>query len=266
MSSPVDVSTALGIYLDLVDTHAPGLVEGLYVVGSYALDDWQPGRSDIDVVVVTAEPASDGDAGMLRTVHALLAEALPLPHIDGPYVAWGDLVVEPATGLHRPWVLDGTLHHDGDCFEINPVTWYTLANHGVTVRGPAAATLGIPTDTEARVRFVVQNLQTYWVAVADGIDAICALPEHDPFEAAALEWCVLGPLRLHFTAFTGGVTSKCGAGEYGREVAPSEFGPLLRDALAVRVGHGGTTASTDRMRETVALIRWVVDEATRAAG
>lgn len=142
------------------------------------------------MVVVTAEPATDDDAGVLRTVHALLAETQPRPHIDGPYLAWGDLVVEPAS------------------FEINPVTWYTLATYGVTVRGPSAATLAIPTDTEARVRLVVQNLQGYWTAVADGIDAIGALPDHDPFEAAALEWCALGALRLHFTAFNGGVTSK----------------------------------------------------------
>ena len=65
-------------------------------------------------------------------------ERQPQPHIDGPYLAWGDLIAAPGTGLHRPWTLDGELHHDGDCFEINPVTWYTLATYGVTVRGPGS--------------------------------------------------------------------------------------------------------------------------------
>ena len=59
----MDVATALGTYLEIVDSTAPGLVEGLYVVGSYALDDWQPGRSDIDIVAVLAEPATDEDFG-----------------------------------------------------------------------------------------------------------------------------------------------------------------------------------------------------------
>ncbi|MGZ6986890.1 MAG: nucleotidyltransferase domain-containing protein, partial [Ilumatobacteraceae bacterium] len=70
----MDVAAALGTYLEIVDSVAPGMVEGLYVVGSFALDDWQPGRSDIDIVAVTAEPATDEDFGSLRTVHALLAE------------------------------------------------------------------------------------------------------------------------------------------------------------------------------------------------
>ena len=209
----MDVATALGTYLDIVDSVAPGLVEGLYVVGSYALGDWTEGTSDIDIVAVTAEPATDDDFGSLRTVHALLEEQ-PLPFIDGPYLAWGDLLIEPATGLHRPWVLDGRLRHDGECFEINPITWYTLATYGVTVRGPAVESLGIPIDIEARIRFVVDNLQGYWRGVADGVAAACARAEPPAFSAADLVWCALGPLRLHYTAFTGDVTSKRGAGEH----------------------------------------------------
>ena len=264
----MDAATALGAYLDIVDSEAPGLVEGLYVVGSYALGDWLPDRSDIDIVAVTPEPATDEDAAQLRLVHALLAERQPMPSIDGPYVAWGDLVVEPATGLHRPWVLDGELHHDGDCFEINPVTWYTLATYGVAVRGPAPDVLGIPTDVEARVRFVVQNLQSYWTSVAGEVASACALPEPPSFDAASLEWCALGALRLHYTAFTGDVTSKCGAGEYGLEVAPREFHEVLRAALHLRK-HGGAsgdgTAPVELMRQAADLIRWTVDEVTRAA-
>jgi hypothetical protein len=132
----MDVASALGTYLEIVDSNAPGMLEGLYVVGSFALDDWHEDRSDIDIVAVLAEPATDEDFGVLRTVHALLDERQPQPNIDGPYLAWGDLIAAPATGLHRPWTLAGDLHHDGECFEINPVTWYTLATYGVTVRGP----------------------------------------------------------------------------------------------------------------------------------
>jgi hypothetical protein len=258
----MDVAEALGTYLQIVDDTAPGLVEGLYVVGSYALDDWKPGRSDIDIIAVTAEPATDADFGTLGTAHALLAEHPELPDIDGPYLAWADLTIAPATGLHRPWSLRGELHHDGECFEINPVTWYTLATYGVTVRGPAPDALNIWLDTEARVRFVVDNLDSYWHQVADSVVAASADPSH-AFTLDAFEWCALGALRLHYTAFTGDVTSKRGAGEYGLVVTPERMHDTLRAALHSHATGTGE-ATPELMLGAADVISWTVNEVRQA--
>jgi hypothetical protein len=243
------------MYLEIVDSAAPGLLEGLYVVGSYALGDWHEATSDIDIVAVTAEPATEKDAGALLAAHTLLSERLPRPYVDGPYLAWGDLPVAPATGLHRPWSLDGRFHHDGECFEINPVTWYTLATYGVTVRGPAVETLDIALDVNDRVRFVVDNLASYWTEVADQLAVVA--PERE-FDAASFEWCALGSLRLHYTAFTGDVISKSAAAEYGVGVAPRQFHPLLQRAAALRQGAiDDQSISSSEMRSAGELIRWV---------
>lgn len=259
----MQVAEALSAYLEIADSTAPGLVEGLYVVGSFALDDWIDGSSDIDIVAVTAEPATDEDFGALRTIYALLAER-GVGRIDGPYVAWSDLTIAPTTGLHRPWALDGEPHHDGDCFEINPVTWYTLQRYGVTVRGATPDRLGIWADTDERIRFVVTNLQTYWREVADDVHATTADGDR-AFAPDSFEWCALGALRLHYTAFTGDVTSKRGAGEYGLRVAPHEFHDVLRTALdlrARRITLDAVPAAT--MAVTADLIEWTIDEVTNA--
>ncbi len=261
---PDRMHDALATYLEIADSTQPGLIEGLYVVGSGALSDWVDGASDIDVVVVTAEPAIDEDYGSLRTIHALLTDVQPRPFVDGPYVAWGDLVVEPATGLHRPWTLNGELHHDADCFEISPITWYTLAAHGVAVRGPATSTLGIPTDIEARIRFVVDNLQSYWAEVASDVAAACELQPDRAFDAPSFVWCALGALRLHYTAFTGGVTSKRGAGEYGLGVAAERFHPMLLEALAMRAAGEIGEVSMPMMAAAAALVQWVVEDVSAA--
>jgi len=264
MDPTAEVSAALGAYLEIIDDVAPGLVEGLYVVGSFALGDWVSGCSDVDVVVVTAEPATDEDAGSLRTVHALLAERQPLPHVDGPYLAWGDLVVEPATGLHRPWSLGHEFRHDGDCFEINPITWWQLANVAVTVRGPDPATLGIPADVDARVRFVVDNLASYWTDVAGDVERACGEHPGRAFDAASLVWCVLGPLRLHRTAFHGDVVSKSDAGRHGLLELPSEFHAVIERALAARADAERGSADVATMLDAAALIRHVADEVAAA--
>jgi hypothetical protein len=260
----VIVTEVLGAYLSIIDSVDPDLVEGLYVVGSYALGDWVPGASDIDVVVVTAEPATDEDFGAMRTAHALLTERMPRPFVDGPYLAWGDLVVEPATGLHRPWSLDGELHHDGDCFEISPITWYTLAKYGLTVRGPAAETLGIPTDIDARIRFVVDNLQSYWASVADDVQAACERSPEATFNGPSFVWCALGALRLHYTAFTGDVTSKRGAGVHGLQSVPVILHPAIEQAMAMREAGEVGEAPRALMLDTAAIIRWVIDDVADA--
>jgi Nucleotidyltransferase domain len=259
----MDVATALGTYLEIADSVAPGLVEGLYVVGSFALDDWQTGRSDIDIVTILAEPATDEDFGELRTVHALLSERPQVPEIDGPYLAWADLIAAPATGLYRPWSLAGELHHDGECFDINPVTWYTLAMYGVTVRGPGVDTLNVWHETEERVRFVVDNLSTYWHQLAETVHVTCADPTVT-FDLASFEWCALGALRMHYTAFTGDVTSKRGAGEYGLVVTPDSMHDTLRAALNARAtGEGEATAAL--MLRAADVISWTVNEVRQAA-
>jgi Nucleotidyltransferase domain len=259
----MDVATVLGTYLEIADSVAPGVVEGLYVVGSYALGDWCEGRSDIDIVAVTPEPATDEDYGSLRAVHALLSERHPIPHVDGPYLAWGDLPVAPATGLHRPWSLDGALHHDGECFEINPVTWYTLATYGVTVRGPDPARLGVWLDLNDRIRFVVDNLAGYWADVADDVAAASAAGRE--FDGGSFEWCALGALRLHYTAFTGDVTSKTGAGRYGLEVAPSGFHDVLQLAIERRASGSAEAIDPRTMAVAAELIEWVCADVAAAA-
>ena len=53
---PPSVERLVAAYLTLVDAEVPGLVEGLYLTGSLALDEFRPGRSDVDFVAVTAAP------------------------------------------------------------------------------------------------------------------------------------------------------------------------------------------------------------------
>jgi hypothetical protein len=259
------LAAALATYLTVVDECAPGLVEGLYVVGSAALGDWVPGRSDVDIVAVTAEPATDDDAATLRTAHALLAERLPVPSIDGPYLAWGDLITPPM-GLHRPWSLDGEFRHDGDCFELNPVTWYVLARHGLVVRGPSVERLGVYVETDARVRFCVDNLAHYWVPLADDVErALDADPTRE-VHPDSFEWCALGALRLHRTAFHGDVVSKTAAAVHGRAALPDHLHSVVEDAVAIRHGRWpSTTVDADRMRAAVEVVRWCTREVSQAA-
>ena len=243
------------------DEIAPGAVEGLYVVGSAALNDWQPGASDIDIVAVTAEPADEDMAGSLLTAHAVFVERHPGIAVDGPFLAWGDLIVAPQ-GVTRPWTLDRRFHHDAECFEINPVTWYTLATYAVRIRGPQSADIPIPIGAEERVRFVIDNALSYWTTVhAELRGALGELGASDTLPGSVPVWCLLGVCRMLYTATTADVTSKSGAGRWAAEMLGEEHRAICTEVVALRhapdqpVGREVLVATDAAMAEALRLIR-----------
>jgi len=234
---PEPVVAALDEWLAAHDTAAPGAIEGLYVVGSVALADWTP-RSDIDVVAVVADPSEPELAEALAAAQAVVRERTEYS-IDGPYVGWGDLVV-PAMAVQRPWVLDGDFHVDGESFEINPVTWFTLARYGVAFRGVEAGEIGVATDLAERRAWVAENVRTYWQGVGERLSAGVVESEETSFGGEVLEWVALGAARMLFTFETGDVSSKSGAGRWAVRRAP-QYAPMLQRAVDVRAEPGDVT-------------------------
>ena len=236
-SLPVPVAHALQAWLAAHDEVSPGTIEGLYVVGSVALDDWTP-RSDVDVVAVVADPSDPELFDELAAAHDLARERTTVA-IDGPYVAWGDLVVPPMA-VQRPWVLDGEYHVDGEAFEINPVTWYTVATYGLALRGEHRDRLGVYVDVADRRSWVTENLDTYWRGVADALATGVADSDESEWGGEILEWVALGVARMLYTFETGDVTSKSGAGRWAVERVPRHEG-LFRRAVEVRSMPGSVT-------------------------
>ncbi len=248
---PAPVASAALEWLRVHDEVAPGAIEGLYLVGSVALDDWTP-HSDIDVIAVVADPSEPDLFDELAAAHAALDSDIP---IDGPYVAWGDLVVPPMA-LHRPWVLDGEYHVDGESFEINPVTWYTLAARGITMRGERADRIGVFIDDAERRLFVRENLQTYWRGVGERLAAGLEASDETEYGSEVLEWVALGVARMLYTWETGDVASKSAAGRWAAERAP-DFADMLLAAVGVRAEPG--VASRSQLLDAATFTEVVVD-------
>jgi hypothetical protein len=244
----------IATWLATFDEIAPGTIEGLYVVGSAAMNDWQETSNDIDIIAVTAEPADDETAGTLLTANAVFAERHPQRSIDGPFVAWGDLVV-PAQSITRPWSLDGNFHHDAECFEINPVTWFMLAKYGVRVRGPQPSEMPIAFDADERIRFVIDNSNSFWHSVLEELDgAIGELGASDTLPSSVPAWCLLGACRMLYTATTADVTSKSAAGRWAAGVLGDEHRAICNAVVSMRaeperpVGRDQMTATEAAMR------------------
>jgi hypothetical protein len=223
----VTVDETCAAYLQLADRHAPGLVRGLYLQGSIALGDYQPGVSDIDfVAVVSGKP----DIRALEAVHAELRRTHGGTPFDGLYLEADELRRDPASLPAGPAVHEWRLD-PASRFERHLVTWHVLAQSGVAVRGPSVADLGIHTDWPALAEGTRENLAGYWTRWRD-------VTARGPvgLSAWATSWGVLGAVRLRHTLAAGRVTGKTEAADFALRTYDERWHRVIREALRIRVG------------------------------
>jgi hypothetical protein len=240
-------------YLELVDETLPGRIEALYLVGSVALDDYRDGCSDVDFVALVGSPLSSGEMDRMEVVHRGLLTEGGRPWLDGLYLTWSDLAQSPDEVQIAPHSLEGQFRRSRS-FEANPVTWRTLRNHPLTVRGPVPS---VWHDPDFLKTWTLHNLNSYWADVAEQLErAVFRLTE--PAISEAIPWCVSGVARLAYTRATGEVTSKTGACRYALTVYPDRWHSIILQALAIR---GGTRPEADPpkpIEDTIAFMRHVI--------
>jgi hypothetical protein len=253
---PPPADALVSLYLELVDAEAPGLIAGLYLVGSLGLDDFRPGHSDVDFVAVVAAPIEPPLLGVLERVHAQLTARLPQQLFEGIYLTPDDLRGEPAEVIAVPYVHQHRFQAAGR-FELNPVTWATLARHGIAVRGPAVADLAIRDDPAVLDRWTRQNLVEYWRPWQARHSRLLSWPGLSALRPWATEWGVLGVSRLHYTLTTGRITSKYGAGLYAMRRFPRRWHRPILEALSIRRGNGVSSVYRTTFARRADLLRYV---------
>jgi hypothetical protein len=230
---PPPVDDIVSDYLELAHLEAPGLIQGLYLVGSVALADFRPRTSDIDFVAVTGPPPEGPALRALARVHGELRARWPRPSFDGLYVTWDDLKLDPSHVGPRPRSHEG--HFEADSRSTpDPVTWCTLARYGVACLGPTPSDLEIWTDDLSLATWSVSNLDDYWRpwrARASRLISQFGLFSTTPY---ATVWGVTGVSRLHYTLATGDICSKEAAGRYALATFPDRWRRVVREALRIR--------------------------------
>jgi hypothetical protein len=241
-------------YLQAVDGEAPGLVEGLYVVGSVALGEFRPHTSDVDFLAVTSRPVDAAAAAALARAHSRLRRRFPRPCFDGRYVTWDELARDARQAGRHAYSEGGRFHAPGRS-DADPVAWHTLARHGVRCRGPETGELVVCTDAAALAAWTLENLDTYWTAL---VRRARRFP--DPWSWTALTsygavWIVLGVCRLHDTLATGEIVSKEEAGRYGLRTFPARWQLVLDEALRIRRADRARPAAASAVREAIGDLR-----------
>lgn len=219
-------------FLGAADQAAPNCVEGLYLVGSAAFDDFQPGRSDLDLVVVTRDPGDPAVIGAIEQARRTIAGSIAT---DGVVLGWDDLQQDPVIVGPRP-CFDAAAFYPSARLMLDPVTWHTLARYAILVRGPRQTETSMWCDRTALKHWTRGNLAGYWTDWHRRHDSLFSYAGITALHPRVVEWGVLGVSRLLYTLATGGLTSKTGAGLYARDAMPNRWRPLIDTAISIRSG------------------------------
>ncbi|MFD0526349.1 nucleotidyltransferase [Kitasatospora arboriphila] len=141
----------------------PSLV-AVWAHGSLAAGDYQPGRSDLDLIAVLEQPCTPQQQAHLVRIHEALAAELPsAAKLHCSYVAadgWDDHAAPHLTWAH------GELMHR----PVTAVTRCELHRFGTVLHGPPPTDL-VPRVTDRQLAdFVADDLRTYWRPALDHPD------------------------------------------------------------------------------------------------
>jgi predicted nucleotidyltransferase len=232
---------------------APQLV-GMYFDGSIALGDFDPDRSDVDLVVVTDDRLSDLAAAELSALHETLARYSPTwgDEVEVLYVSVRDLnqhAVENRN-VHR-YVERGT----GGLLRTRPfgLGWLVhlrvLSRQGITITGPDIRGLIAPVPDEALRHFAALGAENRLRLYRDDY-SLLARP-------GARAFAVLTACRMLHTFRTGGVVSKTEAAQSALQFMDPPLANVIHAAMGWRKDHDDLAVTPE---ETVALLLFVRDQ------
>ncbi|BAU91985.1 DNA polymerase beta domain-containing protein [Methylorubrum populi] len=254
----VDVARTVDRFLGLMASEGGPRLRGLYLVGSVALGDFRPGRSDIDFIALLDGPA--GDLAALARVHAALMQAGG-PHFDGVYLPIDALRKAPEAGAVVPFSVEGELRIGEPCREVNPVLWRCLARSGRPILGAAPAALSIADDDAPLQAHALANLDEYWRPWIGRCEAALAAKAPDAAcDARTLEWGILGVSRILCTLATGRIVSKREGGRFVLDRLPEAHQQAVWDALDARDGTLEHVSPAE-MRAGLDTMRFLIDGA-----
>ncbi|MFN8493092.1 MAG: DUF4111 domain-containing protein [Caldilineaceae bacterium] len=227
---PALLHPLLAEYLTLIDQRLPGFLTAFYIGGSIALDGFNERLSDIDFIAVIANRATESEIEQLRAIHATIVQHYSRWPLSGSYLQAEDLGCFEDEVQPHPFYQDGVLQPHGH-FELNSVTWWTLKNRGIALRGPEPATLPFTVDWALLIAQMHENLNTYWLRWTKHPKRLLML-----WSDWGIEWSVLGVLRQFHTFRENTIITKSQAGEYALTCTPARWHRVIQEALNIRAG------------------------------
>ena len=247
---------------DLVDQLLAGLREalgdnllGVYPRGSLALGDFDPGYSDVDVLVVTQQRVSEAEFEALKVMHARIG-ALPNRYVEGLEAAYIDAesVRRFVPGQRHPTITS----HDPFRWEKHESNWlldrWQTRQSGIAWFGPDPRTV-IDEISDDELREAARRRILEWAGWAR------AVPEKDRAwinERAHQAYVIETMCRALHALSHPGLATKPQAVAWAAEMLPEPWLDLLRRSRDWRMEEFNDTVTAE---EALAFIAWAAAQA-----
>jgi hypothetical protein len=223
---------------------------GMYLHGSLAGGDFDPQKSDIDYVVVTADELPDESISALKAMHARLSAAHPKwgPELEGSYIPQQALRRYDPTDRWYPAIRRGeefyTREHGRDWV----IQRHILRQQGFVLAGPAPQTLIDPNQPD--------DLREAAVGVMDDWYGWALQPEDKSHlrPSGYQAYAILTMCRVLYTLQYGAAVSKPVAARWAQETLGEPWPELIEQALTWQPGE-----ELDSLNETLDFIQYTLE-------
>ena len=248
-----DVNEALNRLLSDVQLALKNHFVGLYLYGSLASGDFDPGRSDVDFVIITDGNFPDGTVQALDAMHARIAASglKWAAKLEGAYVPLNTLRRHAPDGRPCPTLNEGRFYSAtlGSDWVIQR---HIIRECGIVVAGPEPRPLIDPVQPDD-LRWAVQAILREWWAPMLTNPAWVRGREYQAFAVQTM-------CRALYTLEHGEIVSKPAAARWARARVGARWGTLIDQALAwPREPH------PDSLTETLEFIRYTMERSQEYA-
>lgn len=261
---PAPADRIVADFSEQLQQQLPQLIQGIYVTGSLALNDFYPTKSDIDFVVLCDHLPEKKEASLLN-IHRLIAKVYPFPPLSGSYVTIKNFLSTTSEVSITLNFHEGSLRHGK--FEMAPVVIAELKSEAITVSGPEAASLNIPLNQHQLKEFLHHNINSYWRNWIDRHSRLSKRKILLILFPRLTEWGILGVARQLYTLHTGKIVSKTEAGLYCLKELPEKYDSIIKLALetrkdtrTIRILRSYTIRpSLQRAKATIELVNFIIE-------
>jgi predicted nucleotidyltransferase len=223
---------------------------GLYLHGSLASGDFDPGHSDIDFLVVTERELSKATIAELETMHQRMMKNGPewVKKLEGTYYSKKTLFRYGASKRKTPYLNEGRFYMTGQGIDWI-INRHILREKGIIAAGPPIRLMIAPVSPEDIRQAVIRGIIKYWTPKLNDPDWMKP-PGHQPYIAVTCG-------RALYTLKTGKVKSKLFSARWALKNMDKKWHDLIEYAISWRYGmpSGDIEKTREMARYTVEIMK-----------